>query len=358
MQAFHDNLVAAPDALATKSGTCYRVFTPFWKAASALGDPAEPLPAPAKLQAAGAQLRSIDLDALGLLPRRPDWSGGLRESWTPGASGAESLLSDVEDKLADYARHRDRPDIDATSRLSPHLHFGEISSRQVWHRIRQLELHAGATAGAEALARQLFWREFSAYLLYHFPLLPVEPLRPEFDYFPWSDNDDHLRAWQQGRTGFPIVDAGMRQLWHTGWMHNRVRMIVASFLVKDLMIPWQRGAEWFLDTLVDADLANNSAGWQWVAGCGTDAAPYFRIFNPEVQERKFDPEGDYVRRWVPDLGEDSYPQPIVDHRAARARALEAYDSVRGIRTSKSAPQPGVSSSRSEPPWAAATRDAR
>jgi deoxyribodipyrimidine photo-lyase len=176
-------------------------------------------------------------------------------------------------------------------------------------------------------------------------------LRPEFEHFPWSDDEEHLRAWQQGRTGFPIVDAGMRQLWHTGWMHNRVRMIVASFLVKDLMIPWQRGADWFLDTLVDADLANNSASWQWVAGCGSDAAPYFRVFNPDLQAQKFDPHGDYVRRWIPELSGRSgelYPNPIVDHKEARRRALEAYDVVKGMRTSNAAPEAPLSSSSSEP----------
>ncbi len=191
--------------------------------------------------------------------------------------------------------------------------------------------------------------------------MPSSPLRPEFEHFPWSRNEEHLRAWQQGKTGFPIVDAGMRQLWHTGWMHNRVRMIAASFLVKDLMIPWQVGADWFLDTLVDADLANNSASWQWVAGCGSDAAPYFRVFNPELQAQKFDPNGAYVRRWLPELSGKSgerYPDPIVDHGEARQRALEAYDVVKGMRTSKAAPDLPVSSNSSEPPCAVATRLAR
>ncbi|NIS90663.1 MAG: deoxyribodipyrimidine photo-lyase [Woeseiaceae bacterium] len=361
LHAFDDNLAARPTALTTQSGTYFRVFTPFWKTATALGTPDLPLPVPAQLRFADCRPHSVPLDDLALHPNRPDWSGGLRASWSPGEAGAADLADRLESKLADYAQGRDRPDLDVTSRLSPHLHFGEISCRQVWHTVKQMELHARSTAGAEALLRQLYWREFSAYLLYHYPQLPTSPLRPEFEYFPWSDNAEHLQAWQTGRTGFPIVDAGMRQLWQTGWMHNRVRMIVASFLVKDLMIPWQRGAEWFLDTLVDADLANNSASWQWVAGCGTDAAPYFRIFNPSLQAEKFDPNGDYVRRWVPELAQKTatgYPDPIVDHRVARQRALEAYDSIKGIRTSRSVPQPGESSNRNDPPCAVATNAAK
>ncbi len=355
-----DNLISTPSALRTLSGGYYRVFTPFWKASSGLGDPATPLAAPATLNGARHDLPSEPLDSLGLLPGKPDWAGGLRDTWTPGEPAALQLVDELAPTVAGYAANRDRPDLDVTSRLSPHLHFGEVSSRQVWHGVRRLEAHGGL-AGAEAFLRQLYWREFSAYLLFNFPQLPTSPLRPEFEFFPWSDDEEHLRAWQQGKTGFPIVDAGMRQLWHTGWMHNRVRMIVASFLVKDLMIPWQRGAEWFLDTLVDADLANNSASWQWVAGCGSDAAPYFRVFNPDLQAQKFDPNGDYVRRWIPELSGksgDLYPNPIVDHREARQRALEAYDVVKGMRASNAAPASPVSSSSSEPPCAVATREAR
>ena len=335
-----DYLVSPPTSLKTQTGGCYRVFTPFWKASAALGEPAMPLPAPASLSFARHDLPAKPLESFGLLPTRPDWAGGLRETWAPGEPNALQLLDELASTLAGYADYRDRPDLDATSRLSPHLHFGEISSRQVWHGVRRLQAQAGGLDGAEAFLRQLHWREFSAYLLFHFPHLPSSPLRPEFQHFPWSDNEDHLRAWQRGKTGFPIVDAGMRQLWHTGWMHNRVRMIVASFLVKDLMIPWQRGADWFLDTLVDADLANNSASWQWVAGCGSDAAPYFRVFNPDLQAKKFDPDGAYVRRWIPELSGKSgepYPDPIVDHGKARKRALEAYDIVKGMRTSNAAP---------------------
>ena len=336
----HDNLISRPADLQTQSGGYYRVFTPFWKASSALGDPPEPLPVPSSLRFAEHSAESTPLDELRLLPTTPDWAGGLRDTWTPGEPAALELIDDLAPTLRDYAAHRDRPDLDVTSRLSPYLHFGEISPRQVWHGVRRLEAQGQALAGADAFLRQLYWREFSAYLLFHYPELPSAPLRPEFEHFPWLDDDEHLRAWQQGKTGFPIVDAGMRQLWHTGWMHNRVRMIVASFLVKDLMIPWQRGAEWFLDTLVDADLANNSASWQWVAGCGSDAAPYFRVFNPDLQAQKFDPDGDYVRRWIPELSgksDDAYPDPIVDHAAARERALEAYDVVKGMRASNEAP---------------------
>jgi len=352
LYGFDDAVIRHPDSVMTQSGTPYKVFTPFWKAASARGEPDRPLAKPTGLETTTAGLEPGDIDALELLPTAPDWAGGLREAWTPGEDGAFERLDAACSIAGDYNRNRDRPDIDGTSRLSPHLHFGELSPRQVWHDIRAATSASGQQ-GADALLRQLYWRDFSAYLLYHFPRLPYEPLREEFGQFPWTDDPDGLEAWQKGRTGYPIVDAGMRQLWETGWMHNRVRMIVASFLVKDLLVPWQVGADWFLDTLVDADLANNSASWQWVAGCGTDAAPYFRIFNPVLQGKKFDPMGDYVRRWVPELqrlpakliqepwrasrdeqkaanviiGED-YPEPIVDHSDARDLALEAYRAIR------------------------------
>jgi deoxyribodipyrimidine photo-lyase len=249
-------------------------------------------------------------------------------------------MDELETALRGYDRNRDRPDIDATSRLSPYLHFGEVSVRQVWRATRQLEMQLRSQVASDAFLRQLYWREFSTYMLYHFPGLPDKPLRTEFEHFPWAENEALLQTWQRGMTGYPIVDAGMRQLLQTGWMHNRVRMIAASFLVKDLLIPWQKGAAWFLDNLVDADLANNSAGWQWVAGCGTDAAPYFRVFNPVLQGTKFDPHGEYVCQWVPELTEKAtseYPPPIVDHAQARQDALAAYQSIKGMRTSKLAP---------------------
>ncbi|NIO12769.1 MAG: deoxyribodipyrimidine photo-lyase [Xanthomonadales bacterium] len=349
---FDDGVIRHPDSVMTRSGTPYKVFTPFWRAASGPGEPEKPVSIPGRFETTAASLDKGDIDGLQLLPTKPDWAGGLRETWTPGEGGAFERLDAACSIAGDYAELRDRPDLEGTSRLSPHLHFGELSPRQVWHDIRSATA-AGGQQGADALLRQLYWRDFSAYLLYHFPHLPAEPLREEFREFPWTDDPQGLEAWQQGRTGFPIVDAGMRQLWATGWMHNRVRMLVASFLVKDLLVPWQAGAEWFLDTLVDADLANNSASWQWVAGCGTDAAPYFRIFNPVLQGKKFDPMGDYVRRWVPELerlpakliqepwiasldeqkaanvviGED-YPGPIVNHGDARDLALEAYRAIR------------------------------
>ncbi len=354
IQAFHDGLIHHPSTVLTKTGSPYKVFTPFWRAASALGDPALPRPAPDTLRFAEHDLESLTVDDLNLLPTTPDWASGLRTTWTPGETGALARLEALSETAPHYDKRRDRPDMDGTSRLSPHLHFGEVSVRQAWHAVSDVVRGSASGAGPSALLRQLFWRDFSAYLLYHFPDLPHKPLRPEFADFPWQDNPDMLRAWQRGETGFPIIDAGMRQLWHTGWMHNRVRMIVASFLVKELLIPWQSGAAWFADTLVDADVASNSASWQWVAGCGTDSAPYFRIFNPTLQGQKFDPNGDYVRRWVPELskldkpvihepwqasygvqkaagvviGKD-YPSPIVDRSVARERALEAYHSLRG-----------------------------
>jgi deoxyribodipyrimidine photo-lyase len=335
VHAFDDSLLHDPERVMTRSDTPYRVFTPFWKAASDMGDPPAPRPVPASIDFGRHSTRSLQLSELGLLPSSPDRTVGLHAAWIPGESAALSRIDELDSTLRLYDQHRDRPDIDTTSRLSPHLHFGEISVRQVWHAIRQLELQLQSTGASASFIRQLYWRDFSTYLLFHFPTLPDEPLRTEFEHFPWSKNESLLHAWQAGETGYPIVDAGMRQLRQTGWMHNRVRMIAASFLVKDLLIPWQTGAEWFLDNLVDADLANNSASWQWVAGCGSDAAPYFRVFNPSLQSKKFDPHGHYVRRWVPELTNAStpeYPVPVIDHGMARQRALEAYQTIRGIRT--------------------------
>ncbi len=350
-----DGVVNHPRQPLTKGGSPFRVFTPYWRAASALGAPPAPQPFPDPLRFATSAIDSLRLEDAGLLPQGFDWTDGMQQTWTPGEHGALQRLDDVELAAKSYDELRDRPDLDATSRLSPHLHFGEVSPGQVWHALDRAAAHLPSATGVEALRRQLFWRDFSAYLLNHFPALPTEPLRDEFRHFPWSEDDEGLRAWQRGRTGYPIVDAGMRQLWTSGWMHNRVRMIVASFLVKHLLVPWQHGADWFLDTLVDADLANNSAGWQWVAGCGTDSTPYFRIFNPITQGKKFDVTGDYVREFVPELarvpvkfihdpwnapaemlaasgvrlGED-YPHPIVDHPEARQRALDAYQLSRDL----------------------------
>jgi deoxyribodipyrimidine photo-lyase len=352
-RTFDGRLLFEPEAILTGDGKRYRVFTPFWKACIAAGAPRAPLPAPKRLRFAEA--KSERLENLKLSPSRPDWAGGLRETWRPGEAQAQARLGNFIDRhLADYAEDRSRLDVDATSRLSPHLHFGEVSPNQAWHAVvHAASGNAHLERGAEAYLRELGWREFSYHLLHHFPSMPSEPLRPEFADFPWREDSAALVTWRKGATGYPIVDAAMRELWHTGFMPNRARMIVASFLVKHLLVPWQAGADWFLDTLVDADLANNSASWQWVAGCGTDAAPYFRIFNPVLQGAKFDPAGDYVRRWIPELWRlpaadihapweapplalaeagvelgKTYPRPIVDHAKARARALAAFATIR------------------------------
>ncbi|WP_340117176.1 deoxyribodipyrimidine photo-lyase [Pelagibius sp. 7325] len=352
--SFNGALLVEPWELKTGQGEPYKVFTPFWKALLAGGAPPAPLAPPKKLKG----FDGIDSEALEdwtLLPTRPDWAGGLRERWTPGEKGAGQRLGTFLDTAAKtYKNDRDRPDHEGTSCLSPHLHWGEISPRQVWQATRHA-VAAGALndGAAEAFLRQLGWRDFSHNLLFHWPDFPEKPWREAFAAFAWQDDDDAFTVWCKGRTGFPLVDAGLRQLWATGWMHNRVRMIAASFLIKDLLIPWQRGEAWFWDTLVDADLANNAAGWQWVAGCGADAAPYFRIFNPVSQGEKFDPKGDYIRRWVPEIAAlpddvihrpweasqevlkkakvtlgETYPAPMVDHKAARARALAAYEDVK------------------------------
>lgn len=338
-----------PDSIRTKTGGAYSVYTPFANACQALGGPKQPLPAPDRI-AAAKQPVSDKLADWSLLPTKPDWAGGLRATWTPGEAGAMARAEAfLNDDLPDYAAARDQPADDGTSMLSPHLHFGEISPVQLWHMAHQ---RPGGKA-RDIFVRELLWREFCANLLWHNPELPDTPLKPEFAKMPWRDDKPGLAAWQHGQTGIPIVDAGMRQLWQTGWMHNRVRMIVASFLIKHLMIPWQDGEAWFWDTLVDADLASNAGNWQWVAGCGADAAPYFRIFNPVLQGRKFDAEGDYVRRFVPELARldprhihapweapsaalahagvtlgKTYPEPIVGLGEGRKRALDAYATIR------------------------------
>ena len=330
-ESFNGSLLFEPMRVATKEGKPYQVFTPFWRALLAKEEPAEPVAAPRRLRGLERPLKSLEIESLGLLPTI-DWAATMRETWTPGEVGAGARLEAfLEEALSGYATGRDRPDRAGTSSLSPHLHFGEISPRRVWHGVRAAVGGKPAaqitTGGAESYLRELGWREFANHLLYHFPHTADAPLRADYARFPWVNDPIGLRAWQTGRTGFPIVDAGMRQLWATGWMHNRVRMIVASFLVKDLRVSWLEGARWFWDTLVDADLAANTLGWQWAAGCGADAAPYFRIFNPTSQQEKFDPDGGYVARWVGD--DRGYPEPIVDHAEARKRALEALKVVTG-----------------------------
>ncbi len=350
-ESFNSSLLFEPWTVGTQQGQPYQVFSAFWKACLARQDPETHEPAPNDIRSPRHWPETLPLRALGLEPTI-DWAGGLRSNWRPGEAGAiKELNRFLDEGLSEYSTGRDRPDRVGTSRLSPHLHFGEIGPRQVWSAVRGGQ--DGRAEAGQSYLRELGWREFAHHLLFHFPHTPEQPLRKDFAAFPWEPDRENLRAWQRGRTGYPIVDAGMRELWHTGWMHNRVRMIVASFLVKDLLIPWQQGAAWFWDTLVDAELANNTLGWQWTAGCGADAAPYFRIFNPVTQGEKFDPNGDYVRRWVPELGKMSsewihkpweapaglladagvklgttYPRPIVDHREARVRAFEAYQRIK------------------------------
>ena len=354
VESFNGRLLHEPWTPKTGAGAPYKVFTPFWKALQALGAPPAPLPAPTRLPP-GPALASDGLDDWGLRPTAPDWAGGLRATWTPGAAGAQARLARFLDQaLGAYPTARDRPDQAGTSGLSPHLRWGEVSPRQVWHATRHREAAAGVEAAGTAFRRELAWREFSHHLLYWWPDLPEVSWKPAFQDFPWREDREAFAAWTRGATGYPLVDAGMRALWHSGWMHNRVRMVVGSFLVKDLRLPWQWGETWFWDTLVDADLANNAASWQWVAGCGADAAPYFRIFNPVTQGRRFDPDGSYVRTWVPELAAlpathlhapwtapaealrragvrlgETYPAPIVDHATARRQALAAFETIKG-----------------------------
>ncbi len=357
VRSFNGGLLHEPWEVQSKQGTPFKVFTPYWRAVRAKDDPPEPLAAPTRLVSPNPAADSDRLDDWALLPTRPDWAGGLRTTWTPGEKAARDRLGRfLDEAVARYKLDRNTPSVPGTSGLSPHLHFGEISPRQVWHAARMAsEARTGAPmdAGTEVFLSEICWREFSYNLLFHNPELPTRPIRAEFEAFPWLEDPDGLAAWQAGATGFPIVDAGMRELWHTGWMHNRVRMIVASFLIKDLLVHWCHGEEWFWDTLVDADLASNAASWQWVAGCGADAAPYFRVFNPVLQGEKFDPDGAYIRRWIPEIAGlpsatiqqpwsashldladagitlgQTYPRPIVDHGDARKRALSALERVK------------------------------
>ena len=349
VHAFNGSLLHEPWDNVKQDRTPFQVFTPFWRRNLTLLAPTEPIPAPKTLPKLPALVKSLTLKKLKLLPTI-HWEQGLQKTWTPGRIGAEKALQHfLDDGLLHYSTNRDIPELTGTSRMAPYLHHGELSPREVWYAINQHEMHdthPGVIANAEVYQRQLGWREFAYHLMYHYPHTPEKALRAEYDDFPWSDDYSLLQRWQQGTTGYPIVDAGMRELIITGWMHNRVRMIVASFLVKDLLLPWQEGAQWFWDTLVDADMANNTMGWQWAGGCGADAAPYFRIFNPVLQGEKFDPLGTYVRRYIPELVklpneyihqpwsatdavlksagvklDDTYPRPVIDHAFARERAL-------------------------------------
>jgi deoxyribodipyrimidine photo-lyase len=321
IETYNSALLFEPDEIKNSAGQPFRVFTAFWKACLTATTSFTPESAPSSAKA--PPLSSLSLDELALEPGI-DWAAGLRSTWQPGESGAQKRMRRFfDDALDGYPEQRDYPSYQGTSRLSPHLHFGEISPHQIWAACPRHR-----SAASKAFLRQLGWREFAHHLLYHFPHTARAPLRPQFSHFPWRCDSKGLHAWQQGQTGYPIVDAGMRELWTTGWMHNRVRMIVGSFLVKDLLLSWMNGARWFWDTLVDADLANNTLGWQWVAGCGADAAPFFRIFNPTSQAARFDPKGDYIRKWIPELNTAGYPQPVVDHARARVRALDALSAIK------------------------------
>ncbi len=356
VESFNAALCFEPWEITQKGGGHYKVYTPYSRAWFDLDGPPEPLDVPKPLHLLEPSPVGDALDDWGLLPRKPDWAGGIRKAWSPGEARAlEEATAFADEAVDDYGSERDFPARPGVSRLSPHLHFGEIGGRQLFHLVRSRTLaRRGSWQKARPYLRQLAWRDFAYHTLFHAPGLPDEPLRPEFAAFPWSDDERLFQAWTRGQTGYPIVDAGMRELWATGYMHNRLRMITGSFLTKDLLMPWQRGEAWFWDTLVDADLANNSMGWQWVAGCGIDAAPYFRIFNPVLQGERFDPDGAYVRHWVPELSPlpdrwihkpfaapedvlseagvvlgETYPRPLVDHGKARDLALEAY---RGLRS--------------------------
>lgn len=344
VQSFNASLFHEPWTIFNKNHEFFKVFTPYWKTCRQTLFP-KPIHE-IKKHPVGVEILSDNLEAWDLLPKI-DWAASFASVWKPGEIGAEERLETfIDHALKDYQFNRDIPEKEATSYLSPHLHFGEISPWTILRAIEQAKLDTHCDlASAERFLSELGWREFSYYLLYHVPNLPFENFKQEYNTFPWQNDESLLYAWQKGMTGYPIVDAGMRELWATGYMHNRVRMIVASFLTKDLLIDWRLGAHWFLDTLVDADLANNSASWQWVAGCGADAAPYFRIFNPVLQSQKFDPQGRYICRWIPELAtldKDSihapweshhanaiyhdihYPKPIVDHHECRTRALKLY----------------------------------
>jgi deoxyribodipyrimidine photo-lyase len=357
VQSFNAALLNEPWEIQNQSRKPFQVFTPYWRHCLKLADPAEPLSSTKKLTAPKHWPHSEALDSLELIPRVP-WYRQMEKTWHPGESGAHAHLKQfVKESVWGYSETRNLPAVRGTSRLSPHLHFGEISPRQIWHAVKQRGVRDAIPTNewrTNQFLTEVYWREFAYHLLYHFKHTPTDPLRAEFGRFPWVSNAQHLAAWQRGRTGVPMVDAGMRELWATGWMHNRVRMIVGSFLVKNLLISWQDGSRWFWDTLLDADLASNTLGWQWCAGSGADAAPYFRIFNPVSQGEKFDPEGDYVREWIPELARvpakfihcpweaptdvlreagvalsTDYPAPIVDLKATRQRALDAYQSMRG-----------------------------
>lgn len=356
VQNYNAALLFEPWEIETRQGTPYQVYSPFWRAMLELGPPAAPLPKPKSLLLPERWPKSLALADLKLEPT-VQWAEQMRAYWEPGEAGAQKLLKRfVSEAVTSYDEDRNRPDMDGTSRLSPYLAQGLISPRQIWQAVVQAfgPPDKRKKTAADVYLSEVVWREFAYHLLYHFPNTPDQPLREKFSAFPWEDDPQGFEAWTKGNTGYPVVDAGMRQLWKLGWMHNRVRMIVASFLTKDLRVNWVDGSRWFWDTLIDADLASNTLGWQWTAGCGADAAPYFRIFNPTSQGQKFDPQGTYVRQWVPELSGlrgdlihdpssvtpqvlraaeitlgETYPDPIVHHHQARENALAALAEISG-----------------------------
>ena len=355
VKSFNGNLLNEPWEVETNAGGPFKVYSPYWRNVKQRTVEA-PLSAPVVELGDIADL-GVPLEELDLLPARPNWAAGWEDLWSPGEAGASARLEEFLDNgIEDYGTLRDRPDRENISRLSPHLHFGDISPRQIWAKARfAADQNSRLEKDIGKFLSEVAWREFSYHLLFHFPELPTRNWKPAFDAYPWRENAADLEAWQKGQTGYPIVDAGMRELWQTGYMHNRVRMVAASFLVKHLRLHWKHGEAWFWDTLLDADLANNSAGWQWVAGSGADASPYFRVFNPIIQGRKFDPNGNYIRKWCPELERletsalfapweaapmqlaaagvrlgETYPEPMVDHPQARAAALAGYEAVKAV----------------------------
>ncbi len=355
-ETYNASLLWEPWEVSKNDGTPYKVFTPYYRRGCLqIREPREPLPRPSRITYAEHSAAKDPLETLGLIPD-VEWYHGMDAAWSPGEDGAHSQLQAfLEDGFNGYKEDRNRPDRENVSRMSPHLRHGETSPNEVWYTIRSYgQANAIPEKDIDTYCSELGWREFSYYLLYHFPHITWKNFQPKFNDFPWNEEEsDDLKRWQRGQTGIPIVDAGMRQLWQTGWMHNRVRMIVGSLLVKNLLTHWHRGEEWFWDTLVDADLASNSASWQWVAGSGADAAPYFRIFNPLTQGEKFDLDGEYVREFIPELQDmpkkyihkpwaapeeilhqagvvlgETYPEPIVDLKTSRERALKAFETTK------------------------------